>query len=392
MVKRKDSIRNILNVIYRYGPVSRAAIADKLKLTIPAVTVNITSLVESGLIGSSPAPLEEPALGRPKQLLDFVPSAWFTAGIDVGPYATYCCVSDIRGRVAVSEEYPICPGDYSEAVEFIAETLDAVIAKSGISPSSLAGVGIGTPGFVDTDKGLLRHSTMHSWGNVMLARDVEALTGYPVVMENNARCRSLAVSMLEDRTLPDTYAYLYVAKGIACPVRIGNKDFPGTMSAAGEIGHMIMDKDGPVCPTCSHRGCLEALSSERAVTRAVQGLVKEGKTDFPFQEDIGINDVLMAAGNGDEEIWKILDKAMLYLGLALANTINLLNPGLVLVDGYMMRMERNRAVMLKVARDNLFALDITDVDIRFVDFDKLRTARGAAAKAIERFVLEEEKG
>ena len=97
-----------------------------------------------------------------------------------------------------------------------------------------------------------------------------------------------------------------------------------------------------------------------------------------------------AARAGDRRVQAILDEAMVYLGLALSNVINILNPALVLVDGYMLRDEKNKSTMLSTAREHVFAIDINDVEIRYVEFDKYRTARGAAAKAVERFVIEEE--
>lgn len=386
-VRRKETVQQILRMIYNEGPVSRSELADRLRLAVPSVMSALGPLIDSGLLSSSHVSL--PVLGRSRQLVDLIPSAYYTIGVDAGPYATYCSLSDLRGRQLISQDFPVCPKDYPTAVGFIADAISTLLERSGADPDRVAGVGIGTPGFVDSSNGFVRHSTMHDWGNVWLADDVKAITGFPCVVENNALCRSLSASMFEEKNLPDIFAYFYVAKGICCPVSIRGRGAPEQLP--GELGHMIMEKDGPDCPTCGHKGCLEAVASERAVEGQCKALRASGQvTALPATGDIGIAEVLEAARDGDRSVQAVLDTAMCYLGLALSNMVNLAGPELVLVDGYMFQEEQNKQTMLKAAKENLFAIDITDVDIRFLVFDEWRTAWGAAAKAVERFVIEEE--
>lgn len=387
-LRRKEAEKQILRVIYNHGPVSQADIAGSLHLTDSVLGSSIDPLVGAGLLSASN--ILVPEKEKPDKLVDFVPSSYFTVGVDAGPYATYCCVQDVRDRVLIAQDFPVCPKDYPSAVGYLAEVVSTLIQRSGVDPDKIAGVCIGTPGFVDSEKGLVRHSTMYDWGDVWLADDVRAITGYPCMVENNARCRALSASRSQE-DVPQIFAYFYVAKGICSPMIIGNNDYPGAVQLSGEIGHMVMMKDGPECPSCGHRGCLEALSSERAVVGQAKALRASGAvTDLPQSGDFGIAEVMEAARAGDRRVQAILDEAMVYLGLALSNVINILNPALVLVDGYMLRDEKNKSTMLSTAREHVFAIDINDVEIRYVEFDKYRTARGAAAKAVERFVIEEE--
>ena len=111
----------------------------------------------------------------------------------------------------------------------------------------------------------------------------------------------------------------------------------------------------------------------------------------PDPHELTTGDILEAEKAGDKEVCRIMDDAMVNLGIALANAINILSPPLVLVDGYVMKVQRNVDTFMASVQDNLFGVGINEVDIRFVEFNKFRTAYGAAAKAIRIFVLKEKE-
>ena len=94
---------------------------------------------------------------------------------------------------------------------------------------------------------------------------------------------------------------------------------------------------------------------------------------------------------GDREVCRIMEDAMVNLGIAMANAINLLSPPLVLVDGYVMKVPRNAGLFMSSVQENLFGVGMSDVEIRFVEFNKFRTAHGAAARAIRVNVLREKE-
>ena len=381
---KASNIRAMLAVIYKYGPISRTEIAERLGLSAPAITFNITPFISSGLLVETET-RELHGKGRPRILLDFNASSCFCIGIDIGPYATYACISDIRGNLVAKVEKPVCPHDYNKAVSHISEVVMGLLSE--YSDLNIIGMSIGIPGFVDPENNLVRYAAVSKWRDKHLGDDVSSSTGLPCIIENNARCRALSVEMFGKESIPDTYAFFFVARGICCPVKISDDYYHGVHSAAGEVGHMVVDRNGPICPTCGNHGCLEAISSETSIINHCTLLSSIAKDVSNPQ----IEEILLAQRDGDREVCRILDNAMYYLGVALANIINFLNPPLVLIDAYMMKSDRNRATLLSAAKDSLFAIDINDVKIKFVEFDKYRTAIGAAATAINHFILKGER-
>ena len=394
---RNVNVNAILDVIYEYGPISRTEIAEKLSLTPPAITLNVAPLLESGLLYEIQGEQKDGAakvLGRPRILLDFKADAFYMIGVDLGPFATYVCLTDIRGHIAAQEEHPICPSDYETALDHISSIVQGLIGKGHVPAERISGVCLGIPGFVDSSAGILRYGSVSKWRNKHIGADVSARIGLPCLVENNARCRALSVEMFGDEHLPDTYVYLFIARGIGCQLKIGKRNYTGAGAAAGEIGHMVLDRKGPLCPTCGNHGCLEAFSSEVSIRNNCIAMMQSGRDTLlseicPDPQKLSIGDILEAEEKGDREVCRIMEDAMVNLGIALANAINLLSPPLVLVDGYIMKNPRNAGLFMSSVQDNLFGVGMSEVDIRFVKFNKFRTAYGAAARAVRINILRE---
>lgn len=395
---RNVNVNAILDAIYEYGPISRTEIAERLSLTPPAITLNVAPFIESGLLHEMQNDQKEStrSLGRPRVLLDFNADAFYTIGVDLGPYATYACVLDIRGKVIVEEEHPVCPPDYDTAIAYVSGIITGLLSNSAVDRGKVVSACLGIPGFVDASAGVLRYGSVSKWRKKSIARDVSKLIGLPCLIENNARCRALSVEMFGSVHLPDTYVFLFIARGIGCQLKIGKRAYTGAGAAAGEIGHMVLNRKGPVCPTCGNHGCLEAFASEVAIRNNCIAMMKSGRetllsTICPNPDALTTKDILEAEMKGDREVCRIMEDAMVNLGIALANAINLLSPPLVLVDGYVMKVPRNADLFMSSVQENLFGVGMSDVEIRFVEFSKFRTAYGAAARAIRVNILKEKE-
>lgn len=391
-----ENTHAILDVIYEYGPISRIEIANRLSLTPSAITLNVSPMIASGLLKeqSTAKTTEDGPVGRPRVLIDFKPDAFYVIGVDLGPYGSFACISDIRGKIIKEIDNPLCPSNYDEALEFLTSIINQLIDSSSIKRKKIAAICLGIPGFVDSKSGLIRYASILKWKNKTLGKDIEERVNIPCIIENNARCRALSAEMFSNEHLPDTYAFLYVARGIGCSIKVGNKAYRGAKDGAGEIGHMVMDHNGPSCPTCGNHGCLEAFSSEVTIKNNARLIVESGRETLltticenPMSPTI--QEVMRAQEEGDKEVCYIMDNAIMNLGVAIANVINLLNPPLVMVDGFIFKSQYNKDLFYKKVKENLFAIDLNEVEIRFVEFKKYRTAYGAAAKAIKRFILKE---
>ena len=198
----------------------------------------------------------------------------------------------------------------------------------------------------------------------------------------------------EDRVIPYIFtaiAYFFVSFGVACQMIIDGKVLYGQSAAAGEIGHTVVQRNGPVCPTCGNRGCLEALTGERAILRQCRDIMA---TDTPTilkelcqnSKELTMDQVLMAQSLGDQAVGQVIEDAIEYLGIALANTINLISPRAVVLEGRILSTPKNQETMLRIVEQYMFHIHAGNIDFTFLPFDPDRGAKAAAAVVVKEFL------
>lgn len=397
---KAQNTASIKEIIYKCGPISRSAIAQMLQLTPPTITNNVANLIQQGLVYECESSAVEKGsqtthtLGRRRVLVDFVPDACLALGVVRGYQGTLISLVDIRGNVVSQQQYMDTIEDYEEAMDAVAGYVDDLLQKQDIPREKIVGLGIGLPGFVDGHSGILRYSTINKWQNKQVAKDLELRTGLSCRVENNARCCALGEELFSGKRRPETFAYFLIARGLACPLVIRNRLHAGEIAGAGEVGHMVVDRFGPICPTCGNRGCLEGISSELAIRNRCAQAMQAGISTLLSEvcadpNDPQIEEILLVQRSNDRVVCAIMEEAITYLGIMLANIINFINPPLVIVDGKIMQNEANQKLLLDVTYKNLFSLNREEVNIEFVPSDIFRASKGAAALAIKKFVLQE---
>lgn len=389
----------IKEIIYKYGPISRSRIAVMLSLTPPTITTNVSSLLERGLVyefTADEADVGKPSLGRKPIKINFIPEARFSIGVDMNPYETVLCILDLRGNEKISAKHPPMNGEYQEEMSALARDIEKLVSQSGVDTQKILGVGVGLPGFVDPGAGILRESFKTGWNNKNIAKDLSAKLGMPVLIENNARIRAIGEELFSKTLRPDSFAYYLISYGIACPLLVKNRMITGEIASAGEAGHMVVEMNGPKCETCGHYGCLEELASERAILKKCREALRQGISTL-LQElcpaagglALTMKEVLMAEERNDAFVTSVMDEAIRYLGVTLANIINLISPPLVIVDGYIMKVKRNRGLLLEETRAHIFGLNDQEIEIEFIEFNPLSGARGGAALVIKQLFIKE---
>lgn len=396
-----QNTESIKEAIYKYGPISRSEIAEMLQLTPPTITTNVAALIQKGLVyecETSPAPPQPDrhTLGRRRILVDFVPDALYAIGVEQGYFGTLLCLVDLRGNVVLERQYTEQISGYERAMDAIAEQVQALLGETDLPREKIAGLGIGLPGVVDGHRGVLCYGAMKKWQDKPVREDLERRTGLPCRVENNARCCAIGEELFSGKPRPETFAYFLISRGLACPLVIRNRLHAGERAGSGEVGHMVVDRFGPTCPTCGSRGCLEGISSELAIVRRCAESLQAGipsllSTVCADPLHPRIEEILQVQRSGDRLVCAIMEEAVTYLGIMLANIINFIYPPLVIVDGRIMQAEKNRKLLTDVARSHLFSLKIEEVDIEFVPHNKLRAAKGAAALAVKKFILQENR-
>lgn len=387
---RRRNRTHIREIIYRRAPITRTEIAHELGLTLPTVTTSVAQMLEDGLLTETL--MAEPAGsagGRPPLLLRFNPEAGRALGVELGPYETAVVLTDLVGNPVAQTLLPAVQ-EYDEMLEQLETAL-----RPYLNEDKLMGVGLGLPGFVSRESGEVRTSILgRKWDNRPIAGDLSQRLGVPVMVDNNVRMRAGGQALFHGKETENLFAYLFVSKGIACPLMIRGRVLSGSTSGAGELGHMVMQPGGRICPTCGRRGCLESLTGETAILRDCTEQLQAGRARtlaaICGDQPPDIRAVLQAQQAGDPDIAEVMENALRYLGLALANVVNLISPAQVLVEGYLFRYESNKELLLKYARSHFYGLNEQQVQIRFLEFNRYGGALGAAAAVIEHFCIQGE--
>ena len=389
---KRRNINLIKKVIYQYSPISRAEIASMLSLTSATITNNVTTLINDGLVREIETETTEPNnVGRKPIMIEIVPDYNYVVGVEISPKGVFMAACDLTGKVLHKQRVEMQDDEYFHSINFLCESVEKFISGSRISKNKLLGVGVGIPGVIDHTTGEFKSRAWAVWKNHDIEKDLSQHLGLPVLVDNNVTARAVAEGLF-DRTRPGTFAYLFVSRGIACPLMIQSSILSRKVAGAGELGHMSIETDGPLCPRCGDYGCLDLYAAEIGIIEKSIRAIKEGRSSMLAQienpEEITISEVLDAARNGDEAIIEILDSAVKYLAIGICNIIKFICPELVVVDAYIMSLETLKDKFLDYVDVHLSQNSWGSVEFVFKPYDAYGGAVSAAGNAINHFVLD----
>ena len=389
----KQNNHNLIKrFIYRNSPISRVEIAQQLGLTTATITGMVNPMISSGLLRETVAPAEEAkSAGRPRMMLEFVPDAYYICGVDVGVYRTSYILTDIRGNIVAIQDTNQPLDEYQVTLERLSQEIPDFLSEAGVPREKMLGVGICLPGMIDGNADKIYDIFYEGWTEHNLCAELGQRLGLKVEVENNVRARAISAELFDRIVKAEPFAYFFVSFGVACQMIIDGKVLYGQSAAAGEIGHTVVQRNGPVCPTCGNRGCLEALTGERAILQQCRDIMV---TDTPtvlreLCQDpklLTMDQVLEAQEMGDKAIGNVIADAIEYLGIALANTINLISPRAVVLEGRILSTPKNQERMLRTVEQYMFHIHSGMTNFTFLPYEPNRGARAAAAVVVKEFL------
>jgi glucokinase-like ROK family protein len=334
---RKMNRAIILQVFHTHPTLSRAHLATTTGLNPSTVSNIISELIQENLIRETD--LIQSSTGRPGRLLELNPDGGCALGIEINVDYLEFLITDFAANVLWRQRQDFSPETGQEEIMLQVSNL-AQKASSFIQDrkSRLLGVGVGVPGLVDVSSGLLRIAPNLHWVNVPI-RDVLAKHfDCPIYVENEANAAALGEYYFGAVRNVKDFIYLSSGIGLGSGIVIGGKLFRGMFGYAGEAGHMTLDVNGELCG-CGKRGCWETFVGPRAVEQQVQRSLTFGAKSIMqnmVNEDhksIVFNDVLQAAKMGDQTAIDALAKVAYYLGIGIANLVNLFNVEVIVLGG-----------------------------------------------------------
>ena len=309
------------------------------------------------------------------------------AGVDLGGTSMIAVIADAKGKVRGSSD---CTTNRSlKPVELIDQIADQVLLaakEAKIKPSKIHALGIGAPGAVDPEKGIVVKAPNLGWTNVALAKQLKKRIGCDVALGNDVQVAIVGEHAFGVARGLKRVVGIWVGTGIGGGLIIDGKLSRGARGAAGEIGHMVIKEDGPECG-CGRRGCVEALASRTAMERDVRAKGKSLALEIMKEKNkprMTSSVIKRALEAGDPVMTDVLTRAEHYLGLLAGNVVNLIDPEMVVIGGGVAQRLKEDFVapIREIARSRFLRPDPDgDIRIEHATLGDYSGALGAAALA-----------
>jgi len=274
-------------------------------------------------------------------------------------------------------------------IERVARCVREALDEADLPLKQVAGVGVGAPGAVNFAEGrVIFAPNMEGWKDVPLKKRLEKQLGLPVFIENDCNIAALGVHVAELKAKPRSLIGIFVGTGIGGGLIINGNLYAGFNHTAGEIGHMVLDVNGPKCG-CGNKGCFEALASRTAIFQQIKAGVKDGAktllTDMlgDHLDDLRSGDLRKAIRRGDKFVAHIVEDAAEYIGIGVANLVNLFSPEVVVLGGGVMEAlaDEMMSIIVKTARDYAMPGTMKGVEIIASKLGDAACITGAAVLA-----------
>jgi len=258
----------------------------------------------------------------------------------------------------------------------LAALVEDVVRAAGLRKSHLRAVSIGAPGAVDPERGVVYHAPNLKWDEVPLGAKLSRLLRVPVFAENDVNVGVVGEHALGAGQGAQDLVGIFVGTGIGGGIIWRNELYLGARGAAGEVGHIIVQVDGPVCG-CGNHGCIEALASRTAMERDVRAAIRAGQKScvLKLMEERGKDRmtssiIQRALKRNDPVMRKVMKRAQYYMGMLVASVVNMLDPECVVIGGGIAERlgEAYVALIRKTAYENF---------LRRHDAEKVRIVCGA---------------
>ena len=369
---KQHNKRLILRKIYNDQAISRAEIARATRLTRTTVSNIVTELLEGGMVaeighGSSRG-------GKRPILLGMVEDSRSLIGLDLGNSEFRGGIFDLRGRMLHNISLPVKGYRNEDAVNLVYDLIDQLVA---VSSSPVAGIGIGTPGVTDAQRGVVYEAVNLGWHDLPLKTLLQNRFDFPIHVANDSQVAALAEYIFGQNQKMPNLVVVKVGQGISAGVVLNGRLYMGERSGQGEIGHVVVAENGELC-RCGLAGCLETVSSTRAVIQQAQAAAAANPNSILHQftdsiEKINTDIVYQAFQAGDADIRQIIASAGCYLGISIAHLVALLNIEHIVIGGRLARFgdflleaiqrELNRRLLSKIAEETEVSLSSLGQDI-----------------------------
>lgn len=380
--------KKVLELLHQEKLISRIDIARRSNLQKQTVTNIVKELLTYQFVIEE-AVLAKEGVGRKPVLLRLLRENLFAIGVEVTKSYLSGVVMDYNQTVIYQHKitFPIpflsneTLSQRDALLQLLVHLIDLLLEHVPHAGKNL-GICVGIQGIIDPSKGEVIHSPYLGWHHVAVKQWLAARYSVPIYVENNVR--AFARGEVWSRTVENSVDLshvlcIYLDEGVGAALVMNGQVYTGADYYAGEMGHMKINLDGPLC-YCGQRGCLEAYVSVQRI------MVELNLTGQSFTETIS------RLENGDVAALAILEEVGRHIGFVIGNVLNLLNSGAVIIGGELTMASRWFQSSLNRSLDHTTIATVRDTPIYYSDYSRNNCALGAAALVFQEWLLQSGAG
>ncbi len=329
----------ILNIIRDKGPATKQMIAGILGINITTTTNLINKLSDEYKI-LTVCGEDSSSGGRKPKLYHINKKAGYVIGLDIGGENIRVVITDISGNIISGLKEKINSGeDKDKIMNKVLGMISALTIESKIPKEKIFGIGISISGIIDADTG---HSifcpNIKDFKDFPIKKIIEGRTKCQVFVDDSVRCMAIAEKRYGVAKKNNNFIFVSLGKGIGAGIFQDGKIYRGSMGLAGELGHITVSEDGPIC-NCGNRGCLEAIASGPGIVRRAKEGIENGintSLSSAISDDydnLTVEIISRAAEEGDKFAYYLINRTGEYIGIAIAAALNLFGSRLVVIGG-----------------------------------------------------------
>ncbi len=368
---REANSARLLAAVRRFGGITQVELADATGLSPATVSTIVKQLLVAGIVETRTTTRS----GRRAQFVTLAHKSGLLIGVHIGSRALRLAVADSRFEVLTSRTLPLPPDHRLDTTLDRAALLTMELVDGlGSTTSEILGMGIGLPAPVHPTRGMiLDQGLMKGWADVPIADVMSSRLNTPVAVDNDANLSALGEARFgAARGILDVL-YVHASYGTGAGLMIGGEIYRGTRGTAGEIGHTLVDPQGPIC-RCGSRGCLDTLVGAQALIDSLR--ISRGP--------LSLGDVLELASSGDPGCRQVVSDAGAVIGVAVANLAMAFDPQIVIVGGELAQTESIFLEPIRAAVDRRVLISGgSGLEVRQGELGALAPVQGALAMAAD---------
>ncbi|MBP3139142.1 sugar metabolism global transcriptional regulator Mlc [Aliivibrio fischeri] len=357
----------VYKLIDQLGPISRIDLSKESNLAPASITKITRELLDAHLIKETQVQ-EANSRGRPAIGLEVDNEGWQFLSLRLGRGYLTIALHSLGGEQLIEERQLIKEIEQDELLVKLLNEINVFFQKHSKILGRITSIAVSLPGLVISSQGLIIQMPHYNVKNLPLGPKIYESTGLPVFIGNDTRSWALAEKLFGNSKNIDNSILVSIHHGVGAGIIMNGEVLQGRTGNIGEMGHIKINKLGARCH-CGNTGCLETVASAKAIRDQVKNLINNGHQTILKDQTITIENICLAANQGDVLAKQVITELGHNLGEAIAIMVNLFNPEMILIGG---EINLSKDILYPIIMDSiqnqvlpLYAKDTQLVESRF---------------------------